>query len=192
MSSNNNKIAHVDYLDYISSDSSKRERFIQEFGDSLNNMGFAIVANHGVSDQEKQALYQVSEEFFKLDDSIKIKYHSSELAGQRGYIPKNIETAKGRSVADLKEFYHVGQELTDAENKEMGYPPNIFPEETPTLKDISLKIFDTFENTGRNLLKAIAGYLNLEEDYFNDKIHHGNSVLRMLHYFPLEIGRAHV
>lgn len=183
---NKNVIAKVDYHDFISGDENKRAQFIKEFGDSFANMGFAIVSNHGVTEEEKQALYQVSETFFNMPDEIKLKYHDKGNAGQRGYIPRNVETAKGRTVADLKEFYHIGQELSPEENAAIGYPNNIFPEELPELKEIGLKVYRTFEDTGRNLLKAIALYLNLDEDYFNDKIEKGNSVLRMLHYFPLE------
>lgn len=183
---NKNVIAKVDYHDFISGDENKRAQFIKEFGDSFANMGFAIVSNHGVTEEEKQALYQVSETFFNMPDEIKLKYHDKGNAGQRGYIPRNVETAKGRTVADLKEFYHIGQELSTEENAAIGYPNNIFPDELPELKEIGLKVYRTFEDTGRNLLKAIALYLNLDEDYFNDKIEKGNSVLRMLHYFPLE------
>ena len=46
-------------------------------------------------------------------------------------------------------------------------------------------MYDTFENTGRNLLRAIAVYLGLDENYFDAKIHNGNSILRLLHYYPV-------
>lgn len=36
------------------------------------------------------------------------------------------------------------------------------------------------------MLRAIAEYLNLPIDYFDDKIHNGNSILRPIHYFPIE------
>ncbi|MGH2624246.1 MAG: isopenicillin N synthase family dioxygenase, partial [Sphingobacterium sp.] len=39
---------------------------------------------------------------------------------------------------------------------------------------------------GRQLLKAIALYLDLEEDYFEKYVHNGNSILRAIHYFPIE------
>ena len=71
---NKNVIAKVDYHDFISEDVGKREKFIKEFGDSFVNMGFAIVSNHGVTEEEKQALYGVSETFFNLPDEIKLKY----------------------------------------------------------------------------------------------------------------------
>ena len=34
--------------------------------------------------------------------------------------------------------------------------------------------------------QAIAVYLNLPENYFDDKVHNGNSILRAIHYFPIE------
>ena len=59
-------------------------------------------------------------------------------------------------------------------------------EEVPELKEVSLRIYQTFEETGRKLLQAIALYLDLSEDFFNGKIHAGNSILRLLHYFPVK------
>ncbi|MBL7897590.1 MAG: 2-oxoglutarate and iron-dependent oxygenase domain-containing protein, partial [Crocinitomicaceae bacterium] len=104
-----NKIAVVDYHDYISGDPKKRENFIKDFGDSFANMGFAIVRNHGVTPELRNKLFEVSKAFFNLPEDVKRQYENLALHGQRGYISKNRETAKGKSVADLKEFYHVGQ-----------------------------------------------------------------------------------
>jgi isopenicillin N synthase-like dioxygenase len=41
------------------------------------------------------------------------------------------------------------------------------------------------EETGKYMLRAIALYLNLPETYFDEKIHHGNSILRPIHYPPI-------
>lgn len=182
----NNTIAKVDYLDFISGDPVKRENFIKEFGDSFSRMGFAIVANHGVTEALRSELFEVAIKFFELDDASKIKYEDLALAGQRGYISKNRESAKGQKVPDLKEFFHVGQTVTDGDPIRDTYPDNIWPKEVSEFEEVCQKVYRTFENTGRNLLKAIALYLDLDEDYFDDKIHNGNSVLRLLHYYPLE------
>ncbi|MCB0479059.1 MAG: isopenicillin N synthase family oxygenase, partial [Crocinitomicaceae bacterium] len=176
------KIATVDYSDFISGDAEKRNQFIQELGDSFSNIGFAIVKNHGVTKELRDNLYDASVSFFEMDDNTKKKYEIEGIAGQRGYISPGRETAKGADIPDLKEFYHIGQEVP--ENNEFGYPANIWPEETPQLKKHGLEVFDTFNNTGRDLLRAIALYLNLDENYFDQKIEKGNSILRLLHYFP--------
>src|SRR3546814_12824821 len=51
---------------------------------------------------------------------------------------------------------------------------------------ISGKVFRRLETAGRELLKAIAVYLGLAEDYFEPKVIQGNSILRAIHYFPID------
>lgn len=180
------KIAVVDYHDYVSGDPQKREQFIKEFGDSFSNMGFAIVRNHGVSEELKAKLFEVSKAFFALPDEIKKSYEDEANHGQRGYISKNKESAKGKSVPDIKEFYHIGQTVTDSDPIKEEYPDNIWPKEIADFEAVGQEVYQTFENTGRNLLRATALYLDLPENYFDDKIHNGNSILRLLHYYPVK------
>lgn len=181
-----NKIAVVDYNDYISGEETKRQNFIKEFGDSFSNMGFAIVRNHGVTKELKDQLFKVSKAFFDLPTDVKLQYEDLALAGQRGYISKLRESAKGKSVPDIKEFYHIGQNVTDGDAIKNEYPDNIWPKEIEDFESVCQKVYQTFENTGRSLLKSTALYLGLEEDYFSPKIHNGNSVLRLLHYYPVK------
>ena len=48
-----------------------------------------------------------------------------------------------------------------------------------------MEVYRTFEKTGGNLLRAIALYLDLDESYFDDKIHNGNSIQRAIFYPPI-------
>ena len=182
---NKNQIAHVDYLDYSQGDAETRQAFVQTFGDSFSNMGFAIVKNHGVSAELRAKLFEVSKQFFELPEDLKRAYEDEKLNGQRGYISKNKESAKGKSVPDLKEFYHIGQTVKDNDPIKAEYPDNIWPKEVTEFEAVGQEVYDTFENTGRNLLRAIAVYLGLDENYFDAKIHNGNSILRLLHYYPV-------
>ena len=179
-------IATVDYADYTSGDDSLKQAFIQKLGDAFSEIGFAIVENHGVSEDLKQRLFSVTRAFFELDDDVKQSYEDPILFGQRGYIGKDKEKAKGRVTPDLKEFYHIGQEVAQEILEEHGYPENVWPQEISDFREICLEVYHTFEETGRNLLRALAIYLELEENYFDDKIENGNSILRLLHYYPLD------
>lgn len=183
---NRDRIAHVDYLDFVSGDPDRKSAFIKAFGDSFANMGFAIVSNHGVSAQARNDLYSVAKRFFELPDDVKRRYEDLSNNGQRGYISKNRESAKGQKVPDLKEFFHIGQDFPDAQLEELGYPANIWVEELPELKRIGMEVFRIFSETGLNLLRAIALYLDLPENYFDNKTQTGNSILRLLHYYPLD------
>ena len=176
----------VDYHDFISGDAQKRTQFIQNLGDAFSQIGFVIVKNHGVSEELRQELFQVSKEIFDQPQAIKQKYEDLNNGGQRGYISKGRETAKGEKVPDLKEFWHIGQEVVNEPALKAEYPDNIWMEEVPSLETLGKKIYSTFEQTGSNLLRAIALYLDLDENYFDAKIHNGNSVLRLLHYFPVK------
>jgi len=178
-------ITTVDFNDFISGDAEKKNDFIRKLGNSFAETGFVIVRNHGLSRQLREDLFKVSKNFFELAEADKRTYEDIKLSGQRGYISIGKETAKGFATPDLKEFFHIGQRVEDNDPIKEEYPDNIWPEEVPELQKVGLEVYRTFEETGKNLLRALALYLNLGEDYFDDKIHNGNSILRLLHYFPL-------
>lgn len=175
-----NEVPSLDLADFISGDSGQKEKFVADLGSAFTNIGFVAIKNHGLSDELRTQLYDAVKRFFTLPDEQKKKYEHPELFGQRGYIGKGKETAKGFKVADLKEFYHIGQP------EPIGtMPGNVFPDEFPEFEEYTLEVYKTFENAGKTLLRAIAIYLNLPEDYFEEKVKNGDSLLRALHYFPI-------
>lgn len=177
------EIPSLDLSDFTSEDPLKKEKFVADLGNAYQNIGFVALKNHGLSDDLTTKLYQSAEDFFSLDDESKLKYEVTELAGQRGYISKGREKAKGRNTGDLKEFYHVGQ---PSENKLDEYPENIWPKEIPEFQGCTQEAFHTLEKAGIQMLRAIALHLELDEYYFDDKVGKGNSILRQIHYFPIE------
>lgn len=175
-----NQVPSLDLADFTSGDDRQKQQFVEDLGAAFTNIGFVAIKNHGLNDTLRNNLYDSVKQFFSQPDEFKKKYEFPELFGQRGYVGKGKETAKGFKVADLKEFYHIGQPDPIGT-----MPSNIFPEEFPDFKTNTLEVYHTFENTGKTLLRAIAIYLNLPEDYFEDKVKNGDSLLRALHYFPI-------
>ena len=51
-------------------------------------------------------------------------------------------------------------------------------------------LYKEFEKSGAHLLKAISIYLNLGDDFFDQKIKNGNSILRAIHYPPITMAPA--
>ncbi len=180
------EIPSLDLSDFTSANEESRKNFVKALGDAYQNIGFVAIKNHGLTDEMTTSLYEAIQAFFALPEAIKKKYEIPELAGQRGYIGKGKEHAKGRSVGDLKEFYHVGQQVTDHDPIRHEYPENVWPEEVPEMKKVALSVYKTLEETGKKMLQAIALHLELDEGYFEDKVHNGNSILRPIHYFPIE------
>ncbi len=180
------EIPSLDLEDFISGDTVSRQKFVQDLGQAYNQIGFVAIRNHFLSDELSVKLYEVVTSFFDLPDDLKSKYENPQLAGQRGYIGKGKEHAKGRNTGDLKEFFHIGQVVSDNDPIKEEYPENVWPQELPEFKKIGLDVYRSLEETGKTMLRAIAIYLGLPEEYFDDKVKNGNSILRPIHYFPIE------
>jgi isopenicillin N synthase-like dioxygenase len=180
-----NEIPSLDLADFYGDDAGKKEQFVNALGTAYNNIGFVAIKNHFLTNEMQNKLYAAIKKYFALADDVKKEHEGVGLAGQRGYTGKGKEHAKGRNTGDLKEFYHVGQDLAPAELTKEGYPANIWPSQVPELKEAAIDVYRALEKTGTYMLRAIALYLNLPEKYFDDKIKHGNSILRPIHYFPI-------
>ncbi len=176
------EIPSLDLNDFRKGDAQTKQSFVEKLGEAYNNIGFVAIKNHGLSDLLTKNLYDSVQQFFKQPADLKHKYEEAGLFGQRGYVSKGKEKAKGRNTGDLKEFYHVGQ----PNDPKKEYPDNIWPSEVNGFKEYTLEAFLTLEKAGVDMLKAIAIYLGLEENYFDDKVQGGNSILRAIHYFPIE------
>ena len=160
-----------------------QDAFAQKLGKSFEEYGFAVLADHGIPDDLIARAEAKAREFFALPKETKRKYALGQ-GGARGYTPFGIETAKGAKAHDLKEFWHVGRELAANHKFRDVMADNVWPSEVPGFKETFLELFDTFDRTGVTVLKAIARYLGIDEDYFTDTVRDGNSVLRLLHYPP--------
>ncbi|MBB6326178.1 isopenicillin N synthase-like dioxygenase [Algoriphagus iocasae] len=183
------EIPSLDLADFTSGTAEQKAAFVKKLSDAYQNIGFVAIKNHGLSQELQDRLYHSIKSFFALPDEIKAKYEKPEIGFQRGYTGKGKEHAKGRNTGDLKEFYHVGQELSnipDSDPLKSEYPANLWPDEIPEFENDANEAFRILENAGKSMLKAIALILELPEDYFEDKVAYGNSILRQIHYFPIE------
>lgn len=178
-------IPRLDLNDYINGNAEQRNNFSQGIGKAFNETGFVTIANHGMSKELMAELYVEVKKLFDLSEDIKKKYEIVELAGQRGYTSKGREKAKDSKTPDLKEFWQVGQYVEGEVLPKDEYPDNILVDELPRFNEITKEVYKKLEYAGTHILKAIAVYLNLEENYFDAKIRNGNSILRAIHYFPI-------
>ena len=177
-------IPSVDLADFLSGDTVRKNDFVQKLGKAYEEVGFVAVKNHGVPDQLIGDLYKYVQEFFSLPLDHKKNYEIPELAGQRGYTSFGKEHAKGSDAPDLKEFFQYGQVPRD-NYKEEEYPANVQVGEVAPFNITFDDAYRAFEKSGKSLLQAIALYLGLDEHYFDDYVHNGNSILRAIHYPPI-------
>ena len=160
------------------------EAFARDLGASFARHGFAVVSDHGLSEAGLQTAVDATRALFALPEARKRAYHVAGGAGQRGYTPFGLETAKGAAHRDLKEFWHVGRELPADHPYRPVMPANLWPTEAPGFRESALWLYEALEALGQICLAAIARYLDLTPDHFDDAVRDGNSVLRLLIYPP--------
>ncbi len=180
-----NQIPSVDLKDFLSEDLEKKSNFVQSIGEAFQEIGFCAVKGHFLDDELVDKLYKQIKLFFDLPTEIKRKYEYPEYSGQRGYVSYGKESAKGSKHGDLKEFWHFGQYVPDDEITKYNYFPNITVEELPEFNVVGKQVYQTLEKTAKYVLRALALFLKIDENYFDDYIKNGNSILRPIHYPPI-------
>lgn len=161
------------------------QTFADALGASFARYGFAVIADHGLDQATIDAAVQDAKSFFALPEDVKRRYHVPGTGGARGLTPFGVEAAKGAATVDLKEFWHVGRELPQDHPYRKYMRDNLWPTEIEGFQTHLYGMYESLDALGRRVLKAIARYLKLGDDYFEDKVQLGNSVLRMLHYPPV-------
>lgn len=176
----------VDLAKFTSGTQEEKSEFIKNLGKAFHEIGFVAVKNHGIPQELIDGFYRTAKSFFGLSTDVKRSYEVPGLAGQRGYTSFGKEHAKQSDVADLKEFFQIGQTVRDDDPIKSQYPDNVMVSEMPDFSQMGVDLYASFEKSGAHLLKAIAIYLDLGDDYFDQKIHNGNSILRAIHYPPIK------
>lgn len=180
-----NAIPSVDLRDFISEDPKRKQDFIDKIGKAYQEIGFVALKGHFLDDQLVDKLYTEVKKFFDLPLEVKQKYEIPGIGGQRGYVSFGKESAKGRKEGDLKEFWHFGQYVEDNPKLKAEYPDNVEVEELPEFNKVGKEAYKMLEKTAKYVLRSLALHLGLEETYFDQYIHNGNSILRPIHYPPI-------
>jgi len=162
-----------------------RAAFVDELGAAYREWGFAGIRGHGIAQSLIDDAYAAFVAFFALPETTKLKYHVAGTGGARGYTPFGIETAKDARHPDLKEFFHIGRELPAGSKFAAFMPPNVWPDEVPGFRQRGYALYQALDGLGTRVLRALALHIGLPEQFFDDKTHSGNSILRPIHYPPI-------
>ena len=173
----------VNLRQFKQGDKAERQAFVEQLGTAFHNIGFVGVTGHGIPKDLIDDFYAAAQRFFALPVETKRQYEVAGAAGQRGYTSFGKEHAKQSQVADLKEFYQIGQEIKD--RSDSAFVPNPEVSEVPEFMSLGSQLYRSFETAGASLLRAIALYLGLDEKYFDQYIEDGMSILRAIHYPPI-------
>ena len=187
-------VAHLDFVagiptldlsHFTSGTPEQRQAFVDDLGAAYRTIGFAAISGHGIPHEIIGSMYTEAESFFALPSPVKMQHEHPEHNRQRGFVSFGTEHAKDSKAADLKEFWQVGQMNVPADADMKNYPPNAEVEECPRLAPQADALYQSLERVGRDMLKAIAIHLGLDEQYFEQFVPGGNSILRLIHYPPI-------
>ena len=176
----NKQIPELSFIDIEKGDSNS----INILSDALEDHGFFSITEHGLSNELVDKCYQLSKQFFDLEYEIKNKYSSVGSKGARGYTPKGIETAVGENVPDQKEFWHHGPVVDDTFDQKI--PKNIIIDEMPEFNKYYDELYLELHKIGSRVLSVIALSLDIDKNFFTPWIEKGNSLLRSIHYPPVD------
>lgn len=181
----NRAIPLVDLSQFEKGTPAERSAFVDKLGKAFHEIGFVGVIGHGIDQSLIDNFFLAAKRFFALPVDVKRKYELKGMAGQRGYTSFGKEHAKQSDVPDLKEFFQIGQELKNGSPAEIADSINPDVGEEPEFMQLGRELYQAFEKSGSNLLRAIAIHLELAEDYFDSRIEDGSSILRAIHYPPI-------
>ena len=162
-----------------------RDDFVAEIGAAYREFGFCGISHHGIPKSLIDDAYDVFQRFFALPEAVKMKYAAGS-GGTRGLTPFKVETAKGATLPDLKEFWHIGREIPRDSKYASIMAPNRWPAEIAGFREHGYALYEALGALGQRVLAALALHIGLPEHWFDDKIDNGNAILRAIHYPPIE------
>ena len=178
-------IPSIDFRLATSADQSDRQRFVNEVGDALKDIGFFALTHHGIPRELIDNTYEQCDAFFDMDEETKRTYLRPEIAHQRGYTAFGVEHAKDNPAPDLKEFWQSGRPYP-LDGTVPTYPQNIWPSaHVSGFQDVTETLFSGMERLAHHLLSACSLYLGKPEDWLSNMSTEGNTIMRMIHYPPL-------
>lgn len=175
----------VDLSLFSEGNADDRRTYVENLGNAFHHVGFVGVVNHGIPKSLVEGFYRAAKSFFSLPVDVKAKYEIEGMNGQRGYTSFGKEHARQSHVGDLKEFFQIGQEPAGSGFDPAEYPPNVHVHEVPEFTELGMELYRAFESSGNVLLRGIALHLGLDEEYFAQYTHNGNSIQRAIHYPPI-------
>ena len=166
----------ADLEDFLSGDEKRRQSFIKVVGESLADIGFFALINHGINLDHIEETYKQAEYFFDLDEETKKSYLRPEISHQRGYTAFGIEHAKNNPAPDLKEFWQTGRRNQGSET-DLTYPANIWPSQhLPEFEENIDSLYDKMEAISTMLLSACSTFLGHDGSWLPEMAKDGNTI----------------
>ncbi|ETN36263.1 uncharacterized protein HMPREF1541_08540 [Cyphellophora europaea CBS 101466] len=205
MTTNGSKPSTIPIVDFgefnDSSPAATRQQIARDLVRACREVGFVYIVNHGVPADELAKAFAVSQHFYALPLSEKMKApHPPGWEVHRGYSWPGLEKVSNatagagddteatsklveqmRSVQDFKESYEIGSEH-DPDMPNVWPPDDVYPEWKPFMTSFYWTCF----GAAKKVLRALALGIGLSDEEELVRQHSGHyNQLRLLHYPPI-------
>jgi isopenicillin N synthase-like dioxygenase len=169
------EVSLVDFGDGSSSDDLGQRLF-----QALKEIGFVRLRRPRQYDYHMIcACYDAARRFFDLPESELHKLYSPKVKGERGYMPRRIETAQGASRPDEKRYFSIGRDGASVH-------ANLWPAEVqlPGFRSLMLQCFAMFDRVMYDLLACLGPIIGVPR--LAEGLAGGDSIWRLINYDELD------
>lgn len=187
-----NAIPTIDLAPLVGGNERDRREVARRVDEACTEIGFFLVAGHGIPQDLITTTRQRAIDFFALTDAEKMKVQRPPSKISRGYNwvgDRSVAYSMGQAAPpDIQEAFAFGPDnvadlaaRVDAASARM-YAPNIWPERPAGFKTTMLAYYAAMSQLAGRLLRAMAIPLGVDESYFADKFDRQASVARLIRY----------
>lgn len=174
----------------LQGDSAARDRFVNLLGAAMEDVGIAFLINHGLDDEELQAIdAHALSVFTTVPDEQKLKFVSQEHAyGEPyylGYVPLQESMPSLPHAVEAWEFARSAFRVTGEDPAEA---LTYWPDEK--FEGVLRKFWQACEKSTPALAGALLEYLDVDPSRYDLEISPTNDVLRINHYPPVSDAAA--
>ena len=189
----------VDISPFLDGDPVRRRAVIEAIALACEQVGFFVIRGHGVPERTVQSIYKYGREFFEqpLDKKIAIKRPAPGVSrGYNSLSDQSLGATLGVAAPpDLQESFAIGP-LDTSEgpywNSDFGrvhFYPNLWPASPSEFRTAVTDYYRAMEDLSVVLSRLFALALDLDEDFFIDKIDRHVSTMR-LNFYPRQLRPA--
>lgn len=183
----------IDIAPFLAGSPQGMKEVAEQLGRACEEIGFFQIVGHGVDEAFIERVYDVSKRFFDLPDEVKATAAQPAPDQVRGWSAVGKEglsySLDAEAPGDLKEKMDMGppnvpdgDPYFTCEAAGPHFAPNVWPAEPAGMRELWEEYFLTMSELSRQLMRIFALALDLDVEFFEDKIDKHISMFRALNY----------
>jgi isopenicillin N synthase-like dioxygenase len=184
----------VDISAYFNGSSDDRRDLARQIDNACRTIGFLVITGHGVPEALIDRAQSVARAFFDLpleQKRLVVNKGAGAYRGYRGLEASVLAYSRGDKEAapDLRELFSIGRLDIDEADPYYTEPegartiiPNVWTDRVPAFEPVLTDYYRAMERLSLALMRLFALALELDENWFDDKVDKDISTLQLSHY----------